>query len=160
MYSVYIKPGLHQVEVLNQEIKTARDTLDTQKKEIEFSLNQLKEKWDKVDEKDVNRLHRLIPKYANFDEVGFINHINNIAKGHGMYVNNLQFSSQPMDSVEGDYGEFTMSFTVEGGYREFRAFLDDIEHNEQVLDVDKLSFQAKGQDNYGYRISLVTYWLK
>ncbi|MBU1246399.1 type 4a pilus biogenesis protein PilO [Patescibacteria group bacterium] len=159
----YIKPGFSQIEDLKQEIKEVRVTLDEKKEEIESALKNLEEIWGKVSLTTKNKLHRLVPTYADFDEAVFINHINNIAKGHGMNINNIQFSNQPMDSVKGDYGEFTMSFTVESEYREFRAFLNDLERNEQMLDINDLSFQAKSQDDYGlnsYKLSLVTYWLK
>jgi len=160
MYFVYIQPGILRLSVINDEIQMVRNALDVQKKDVEFALKKLEEQWNNVNIKDKNKLHRLLQQGTEFDQVVFVNHINNIANEHNMILKNLKFANQSLDSVKEDYGEFTMTFAVESNYENFKAFLNNLERNEQIIEITDLSFQSTDQEYFTYKVSLVTYWLK
>ena len=173
LYISYIGPGFDEIKEIKQDIQTASSTLAVRKKEIEDELSKLKSKVDSIDSEDQEKLARLIPQQEDFDEAGFVNDMNNIAIMHKLVIEGVRFSNQlttadgadndaggVSEDVFGDVGIFSMSFGVESTYDEFILFMNDIEKNEQLIDVDLMSFNTSDTGVYKYEVSLVTYWLK
>ena len=161
LYFSYIGPGFNKIDVINKDIDALKDTLSIQKEEVKEKLADLKEQMDSITLEDEEKLDRLVPEKNDFDEARFVYDMNTIAFMHNMRIDKVQFSSQPstIDSDSRDYGTFQMRFNVEGAYDKFIAFMEDIERNEQLIDVNITSFQSKETGIYNYGVSLVTYWL-
>ncbi|MEK7228172.1 MAG: type 4a pilus biogenesis protein PilO, partial [Patescibacteria group bacterium] len=59
---------------------------------------------------------------------------------------------------------FKLSFSTTGPYKNFLAFISDLEQNLRLVDITEVKFtQGSGPgvvDNLSYAVSLKTYWLK
>jgi Tfp pilus assembly protein PilO len=64
------------------------------------------------------------------------------------------------------YGEFTLSFTTTGQYKNFLSFISDLEQNLRLVDISAVEFKlSEGAergvgDSLSYKVTLKTYWLK
>ncbi len=169
LYFSYFVPSFNKINILNEDINRATNTLNVQKKQIEERLIELKGQINSIDSKDIEKLNRLLPQQEDFNEAEFINEINDIAAKHGMAVEGVQFSSNQSNlankEINGSieyYGTFKMNFNITGTYRKFVDFMKDIERSEQLTDVDISSFQSnqtENEDSYKYSVSITTYWL-
>ena len=67
-------------------------------------------------------------------------------------------------AVQKLYGEFKLSFNTTGPYKNFLAFISDLEQNLRLVDITEVKFAQSsvlaGVDNLSYVVSLKTYWLK
>ncbi len=172
LYFDYISPSSDKIETLNEDIRKTNTALAVQRKDIEEILAELKNNKDSIDPEKIEKFNRLVPQQEDFDEAVFVNDMNNIAIKYGMVINNIQVSSQSKiadstadnatDDNNGDsgYGTFKIQFTFDSSYKKFVEFMKAIERNEQLLDVNITSFQAKDEGDYSYNVALTTYWLK
>jgi len=162
LYFEYIAPSFDKIDSANEEVANLKNTLDTNKQEIEKKIADLEKQMESISPEDEERLNLLVPLKNNFDEAAFISRMNSIAALNNMNLKGVQFSGGPdetlKDDVE-DYGVFTMRFNVEGSYSKFIEFMIDIERSEPLLDVDVISFSSADKDDYNYGVSLSTYWL-
>lgn len=87
----------------------------------------------------------------------------------GVGSNNTNAQMGSFGVVAKPYGELTVSFSTTGQYKNFLAFISDLEQNLRLVDVTMVDFSLLGGDtsgeqstvsNLSYKVTLKTYWLK
>lgn len=144
--------------------------------ELQAVRDQLTEKYNALSETDRDRLKKLMPD--NVDNIRMLIDIDAIASQYGMKPRDVKFDAKATSKagqeevvattpdqvvVENkDYGTFELEFSVVGTYQNFLRFLNDMEKNLRLTDVQTISFQSAdaGSTAIRYTIRIKTYWLK
>ncbi len=107
------------------------------------------------------------------DEANLVNQINVLATKHGIAIQNLTISAPTARSVTSKtkatassslvrpIGVLTIQVRATASYANFRQFLESVENNIRVTDVNGLTVTPLGrpnQDYYGYDLALATYY--
>jgi Tfp pilus assembly protein PilO len=118
-----------------------------------------------ISETDKARLEKLLP--SNIDNIRLIIEIKDIAKAHGLSLNNVSVGDMTKTSSDTtigqsspSYGTLSMKFTVTASYNNFLNLLQDLESNLRLLDITDISFNSTDNGLYDFNVSLDTYWLK
>ena len=174
LYVGFISPTYGEVEALKGKGNEFDSAVNNANKLTE-KRNELVSKLNSMPADDLSRLNKLIPD--NIDNVRLIMEIDRIAMKYGMSLREVRVEgiSIPQGSkavvqagviggVAKDYDSVTLSFTVSSNYQAFKSFLNELENNLRITDVENISFSAPrgvtGSDIYRFGVSLKTYWLK
>lgn len=164
--------------VTNGNVEGGIFALEDQKKIIEVALADASELRGKIEElnaslnaikqEDIKRLDNFLPD--SVDEAQLVADINNIARRAGMKIDEVNIEAQGSRQARGqttntavpELATLTASFSTDGSYEQVRTFMNDIALSLRVLDVKNFSFEtSKALGNqYSYKITLITYWLK
>lgn len=177
----YTDPTYKDVKELRTQVASYDEALDNSKK-LEEAKNTLNQQYNTFSEDELERLRKLLPD--NVDNIRLILEIESVAVRYGMTIKNVEFdvakrdttgkevqeSSQDLKTAQKEYGIFDLSFSTQGTYPNFVAFLADIEKSLRIVDINQIDFTspdnnpvqgfAQPKDIYKYEISLRTYWLK
>lgn len=181
IFFAYTDPVYKDVKELRVQVSSYDEALDNSKK-LEEAKNALNEQYNAFTDEELTRLRKLLPD--NVDNIRLILEIESVAVRYGMTINNVEFDvatrdangkqieedSKDLKAAHKDYGIFDLSFSTEGTYPNFVAFLADIEKSLRIVDINQIDFTSpdnnpvqgfgKPKDIYKYDISLRTYWLK
>lgn len=143
---------LEQVLVNAKKLQSLRDSLLSKRKEFSNS--------------DIARLEKLIPESA--DNVKLIIEFQKIAEEYNLSLETVSAqrdeengsTNQNFDIETRDYGVITLDFSIAGSYDNFVSFLSAIENNLRITDLRTLSISPGEGDQYGFTITIETYWLK
>jgi len=139
--------------------------LDVQAKQEEYNqyrsvltrFEKIMADWESVSEEDKRRLDYFLPEGK--DVPGIVAMLDTMAAQSGFAVTKVSLShtEQPIEKKP-DLFPILISMSIDGGtYQNLKQFVEKIENNLRVLDVESLSFQA-GKGIYVLNIS--TYYLK
>jgi Tfp pilus assembly protein PilO len=194
LFFVVIDPIYGDVKQLRTDVSTYNVALDNST-ELQKTRDSLIETYKNIKKEDKERLNHFLPSTIN--NIELILEIEKIASLHGMPIKDIKFDSMNVgikDTTTADpkakdvvvaeanpkdylpYGIFPISFSVDGDYNTFVAFLTDLEHNLRLVDVKSISFtvptpsqntggstQGGNQTNpniFSYSLKVETYWLK
>lgn len=159
----YIKPGFATTSDLRRELGVYNDTLK-QVEELEAQIKLLQGQIGVIDPKDVARLGKLLPKTVN--NVNLIIDINNVASNFGLAPRNIEIDDiaeegKSEKSREANlYNSLDFSFSVTSTYPNFMNFMNALEKSLRLVDVTAISFTPGEKNEYDFKITLRTYWLK
>lgn len=169
---VMVKPKYESLQDLRQEVASANVNLDTAAK-LAKSRDELIATYQGISKADLDNLKILLPD--SVDNIRLIIQINSLAtKNNLSLLRNVDYQTEqttqaPQDPqiVQKPYGEFTISFQTTGQYKNFLAFISDLEQNLRLVDVVKVDFapaeqgvQQTAGTSLAYKVTLQTYWLK
>lgn len=163
----FINPTYVEIQTLRAEEATYDGAL-SKSRELQSVRDQLLARYNTFPTDDLMRLTKLVPD--TIDNVRLILDLDGIASGYGMHVRSVSLNanaSQASRTAAGEIGPgdarhdyVTLSFSVNGTYDTFRAFLADLESSLRLVDIDSLSFSSTPTGIYEYAIGIKTYWLK
>lgn len=163
----FINPTYTEVKVLQAE-EAVYDNALTKSRELQSVRDQLLARYNTFSTTDLDRLEKLIPD--NIDNVRLILDLDSIASGYGMHARNVSLNANASQASRvaggqvgpGDarYDYMTLSFSVNGTYDTFLAFLADLESSLRLVDIDSISFSSTPTGVYEYSVGIKTYWLK
>ena len=171
MYFGFIDPAYKDVQAL-QDQKQSFDAAVNNANQLTEKRNELVAKMNSFSADDMLRLSKLVPDYV--DNVRLIMEVDRIALKYGMSLREVQVlgvssaqikaSSGAIGVVSKDYDNVILSFSVSSTYPVFKKFLNELENNLRITDVDRVMFSisqnARADDVYSFSMSLRTYWLK
>lgn len=131
-----------------QEHSETKSTLD--------KLNQIVKEWDEVSKQDKSKLNYFLPN--NEDIPGLLAILDEMAGQSGFVVSKvtLSYIEEPIYTNTEIY-PLLVSMSIEGaGYRELKNFINKIESNLRLTDVESLSFKS---ESGVYILNLTTYYL-
>ena len=135
---------------------------------------------NEIDINDRNRLEKFLPR--SIDTVRLTIEISNIARNAGVEVNEFSFTenTNPENEVSLDdsfeleevtpavgsasqsganYSLVDMNLVVSGTYDDFKAFVNNIEENLRLTDIQSFAVSEGENGENSYSIVLRTYWL-
>jgi Tfp pilus assembly protein PilO len=156
------------VRELREEIANYDDAL-SKAHDIEERLSGLLSVYNSITSANKEKLLKLLPDHI--DSVRLIIDINNIASRHGLTLQNITLADDTSKSSKGPlgpstekYSKVTLRFGVSGSYESFRSFLEDVERNLRLVDVDTIGFASKwsegSKSEYDFGVVLATYRLE
>lgn len=174
VFIVVIKPEYGAMQTTRQAVSIANANLQTASS-LAKSRDELIAKYNSISKTDLDNLKTLLPD--SVDNIRLIIQINSLATKNGLsLLRNVDYQTdqqaaaatalQDPNASKLAYGEFVISFQTTGQYKNFLAFLSDLERNLRLVDVTKVDFMPVDSNSsspaasMAYKITLKTYWLK
>ncbi len=175
-FVMVVNPRYKQVQAMRADVASYDGRLATAEK-LKASREDLITRYNNISKADLDNLKTLLPD--SVDNIRLIIQLDSLATKNGLSsLRNVQYDPNKADpsakpdapltaqSVQKQYGEFTISFETVGPYKNFLAFLSDLEQNLRLVDITAVNFNLtsgpdKGVvDSISYTVTLKTYWLK
>lgn len=166
LFYFYVDPTYDTIKTLRAEEATLNAAL-SRALELQTTRDQLISRYNTFAPEDLARLEKLLPDHV--DNVRLVLDMDSLASQYGMRVRNVAVEkqetqkntrTQKVGPDERAYESMLLSFTVNGEYSTFRAFLRDLEQSLRLVDVESVSFSATDTGFYDVTVTLRTYWLK
>jgi len=182
------EPFYVDVKELKKGISTYTTALENST-ELQTVKDSLIEEYNGITQENIQKLESFLP--SSIGNIGLILEIEKIADNYGMPLSNIKFDTKKLENkVATDetetktvvakkdpeeylpYGTFPMEFVIEGKYDDFVSFLNDLEHNLRLIDIEGISFKVpeikkgdKPEENidpniYSYTLKTKIYWLR
>ena len=164
-FYVFTNPHYQSINKYKDQIGQYDEALNNEIK-LEQDRDALSNQYHNFPQATQDRLVKMLPD--NADNIRLIIDIQKIAVANGVNVVSTAFDSSsaqssPTDLRGGqtDYGVFDLEFSLVGSYKNFLQFLNAMESNLRVTDIQSISFSSgDAKDVYTYDIKIKTYWLK
>lgn len=172
VFSTVIIPRYKEVKALRADVASYNGKLSTASA-LKASREDLIAKYNAIPKADLDNIKVLLPDTV--DNIRLIIQLDALATKNGLSslrdvqydtARNDQTSATPAvtTSVVKPYGEFSLSFNTSGPYKNFLAFISDLEQNLRLVDITEVKFNQSNTsavvDNLSYSVKLKTYWLK
>ena len=167
-FVLVVQPQYNEIKTMQAKEGELENVLVNARR-LQSLRDSLLDKRNQIANTDIRRLEKLIPESA--DNVKLILEFEQIAARYDLRIQAAsatreeeggETSAQSFDIETNDYGVITLDFSIEGSYTNFISFLKDIEKNLRITDIRSLQItpSTESSANYGYQISVDTYWLK
>ncbi|MCC7436786.1 type 4a pilus biogenesis protein PilO [Candidatus Nomurabacteria bacterium] len=170
-FVIFVIPRYKDLQAMRKDVSSFDSRLATAER-LKQSREELIAKYNSISKKDLDNLKILLPDTV--DNIRLIIQIDSLATKNGMSsLRNVEYDAAKTDPQakpdvqqnvsQKPYGEFTMSFTTTGQYKNFLSFIADLEQNLRLVDISSVSFTEGDKslgDSLSYKITLKTYWLK
>lgn len=170
LFYLFTDPHYMKVKTLMEE-RSQYQTALANIQSIGDLRDSLESSYNNLPQDQVARLEKVIPQ--NFNVVKVAADLDGMAARHGMSVRNVKVTDAVNDTratVQAGpalpYKSSTFSFSVSGTYPNFVAFLRDIEHNLELVDVRSVSLRSSPSANgsisnvFQFDIAVETYWIQ
>jgi len=180
-FFMVIKPRYDALQATKAEVSTYDSSLETAEK-LKISREELIAKYNSIPKADLDGIKTLLPD--SVDNIRLIIQLDSLATKNGLStLRSVDYKSDEVtttsngtvdvasiEAARKPYGEFTISFQTSGQYKNFLAFISDLEQNLRLVDVTSVDFSVSTSDgtgtgqtaanNLSYKVTLKTYWLK
>lgn len=180
----YTSPQYEEIKAIKAEIASYNDALGNSKK-LQSARKDLTNRYNAISLDSQEKLKKMLPD--DIDNIRLILEIQKIVKQYpGMDLKNIKFDTTSGSTItpgqvsqvsaatiaqqNKPYGQLEMDFTVVGSYANFLKFLQDLEKNLRIIDVESISFSSTAPsgfsaattaaDTYNFNFKIRTYWLK
>ncbi len=178
IYFYFVRPANEEAQKIKSDLVGQELFLESQKSavsQVENLINSYKQAEGKGEFQDV--ISMALPLSADY--AGALAQLAGIVQNNGLSLKSLSFGTpgskgQPIPrkktgtaSSPGDLVKplNTLRITVnfDGSYENFKKFLRNLETNIRIFDVETLGFSPvdttkSGQDNFGYKITVLAYY--
>ena len=130
--------------------------------------------YNNVSQADRDRLDKMLP--STVDNIRLIIDLNNVAVQHGISLKNVRAAAAPAPSASAPAAPVqaasasgisaptldtvNISFAVTAPYQQFISFMQDIEANLRIMDINHLSVSVGDNGMYSFQVDMTTYWLR
>lgn len=170
VFITIINPRYKQAQTLKKDVASFDSRLSTADA-LKAQREELIKKYDSISKADLDNIKVLLPDTV--DNIRLIIQLDALSTKNGLSsLKDVQYdtnstSSKPevlQNNIPKPYGEFTMSFSTSGPYKNFLSFISDLEQNLRLVDIVEVKFvqpnNPAGLDSMVYNVKLKTYWLK
>jgi len=164
VFFAWTKPDFAKVEHLKKR-ETAFNEILGNSKQLRIVRDKILSEYNSISQEDLDKLNKILP--SKMEAVKLIIEIENIAKSHGLLLKNIDVKKSKetgkpsFGSKKDDFGKVSMSMSVVGRYGSFVTFLEDLERNSSLIDIDNITFSSSGSSgSYEFGIGATTYWEK
>lgn len=183
LYFTYLKPA-YNVYLAFKEQEKRLDTAIGDSKELLKKYDDLYGEYSLITELQKEKLNKILPNAV--DMVHLVLDLDNLATNHSLSIKSFEIPDLESDKVspstnrrnnrnknnnankdEDDHvAKAVLGVEVAGEYRDFKAFLYDIERSLSLMDVVKLDIETSDmtkpgvEDKIVYSLGLQVYWLK
>lgn len=110
---------------------------------------------------DVNRVSAIVPSTPTVPDL--ISALESIAYRSSMYLSNISLKEAKQPASANDVTAMTISVTVDGAYGSLETFLQDLEKNIRLIDVQSITVSPADPDNpdaISVQLTATAYFLK
>jgi len=160
VFSALIVPASGDI----QELRGQRDALTALLSEESARIEAVRRLFQEFG--SVTELHETLEKALPTEEEvpNVINQLQGIAKASGVSIETLDINLPAIKARSSDdfirpLGEVQVTFTLRGDYESIKAYLDAIETNVRIMDVQRLGLQGGTEsDTLSYNIIINAYY--
>ncbi len=167
---VFFLAAIMAIALLDQPVALsaieARQNLDSLQKELDQQKKLVKTAKETIQAyQDLGKLAEgfgfVLPQKFEYAEL--VNTITGLAGGSGIKTGNITFTLGTISSPPGGdlptkgYGTINIKVSLEGSYEGFKSFLEKIETNTRLFDVQEIQVSEQG-DILHYQVSLNAYY--
>ncbi len=168
LFFFYVRPQYTAVMSLRTQITTYTNAIASAK-QVKTQSDALLQQYNNISDVDKAKLSALVP--PKFDIIKVTSDITTIAAQHGIVVKSVAAGGSSTGDtnnapetvtttpVNSPYKTTSVSFSATGQYKNFLAFLKDIESNIELMDVRKISVGSGSVSDLKFDVSLDTYSL-
>ncbi len=169
LFTLYTNPtyqGANGITSLKVQMNAYDDALNKSQK-LKEVRDALVSRRNALPDEQLQKLEKILPD--NVDNIRLIIDINGVAAKHGLTLKNVQLGSVS-DSTKtrsavavgasgSPVGSVELGFTVAAPYEDFLVFLNDLEHNLRIMNIEKINFSVAETALNDYQLTIRTYWL-
>lgn len=170
----YTWPQWQTVSTLQDKNTQLQDALEKANR-LSKLRNDLKTQYDAIPTEEIEKVGKVVP--VQYDPIKLTADIQSVALKHAMVIQDVTFTNRTDISNSGMGGAVTeappatpykvvaLNLSTKGQYKNFVAFLADLEKNLQILDVTKVDITAQSTQERGgvgvldFKITLDSYWM-
>ena len=166
LFFTFTEKRYSEAQSLIAEIEQYDATLE-KARELQTLQEDLISRYNNFSGDDIEKLEKLLP--SNVDNVRLIIEIESIAEAHditleSVTVTNVATSNETNTNTTQSSGVKTVDLQIAttAEYEVFLDFLDGLEKSLRIVDIENTDFSSGGisVEEYGYAITLRTYWLE
>lgn len=189
IFFAFVNPTYLEVKQLKNDV-AVYDTALTNARDLENVRDILKKNYDAITKEEKEKLEHFLPNTV--DNIQLILQIQKIATAHNMNLKNIKFDTPTVSKADSagnknitvsssktnslPYGIFSLEFSTDARYEDFKGFLKDLEYNIRLVNIKSISFSVPSSDKktvfdpnsdmsndpniYTYSLKVETYWLK
>jgi len=152
-------PMVQNVLNINKDINVQQNLFD-EKSEFIQTVKKLAEKYT-GNEGVFKQLDFILPD--NQDEPNLIVQLETIANNSGIVLSNIAIVEEKKEEGKtSDYGTANINLKLSGSYESFKSFLETVENNLRLIDIDSIDFNAQIKEgmvaNFDFNVILKTYY--
>ncbi len=179
----FTRSNLEQLSSLRAEVSSYDNAL-SQADELSKLQENLTNRFNQIPAEERERIQKFLPQ--NIDTVRLTIEIDSIANQNRIDISGLSFATNTqsdlipdtagddlaVDPMAGDelsmgisrsnpdYSSVDMSFSATGTYENLKAFLESLENNLRLTDIQSLKIApVSSTNNYEFSLVIRTYWL-
>lgn len=160
IFLLWTKPEIEEIKKLMEEKAVLNENL-ARIDEFEESLSKILDRFNSINEGKIQRLEEFLPSTA--DSIELIIEVEKLVKESGLTLKNI--NAVPIKEIKNIKGEnnsgvlaVPISMTVEGKYDNFILFLESLEKNLRLIDVNGINFTSTENGVYTYSINAAAYY--
>ncbi len=145
IFFVFSFPEYRKMKVMEFEIDLIEDNLISKENTVQ-KIKRFNEKYKDIKTKDIDKIKSLMSDRNNFEE--HLANINNSAKANGILIDDFSITelakSSSKNNKDDDNSKFKIievNFFAKGAFSNFFLFLDSLEKNIPLLDLNKLKIE-------------------
>jgi len=160
-------PLFKQTSSLRDEIKSYNKLIE-ERKELIAKVEQLKDIYEDR-QTDINKVYYALPQRQEIPEL--IVQLEALASENGLILESLDIkekkrateTNEKKAAVSSQINILEISLALSGSYPAFKGFLEALEYNVRIMDVQKIEFSfKKGQEEgaafLGFNLDLLVYY--
>ena len=163
IFFTWTQPIFTEIKSLYDKESTLNSTLANFTK-FQAQEKNILDKYNSINKDDLTKLNKLLPSMAN--AVDLVVEVESMAKNSGLIIKDINVK-KPEETQKSSFGEkksgvgnILITMKIVGPYKSFVSFLENLEKNLRLTEVERISFIAGDADSYEYNIVADTYWKK
>lgn len=172
-FFMFVKPRYAEIQDLRAQAAQAEDTL-SKVKAAQDKNNQLVATLNSLNTADLDRLQKTLPD--SIDTLRYLVDLQHLASNYKVSLQGISFQTTGILGNGGAAGSSktapasgtkpksfdstTIHFSVSLSYRDFIAFMQDLERIMRITDTTAVTFSPSKNGIYDYAVTIKTYWLK
>ncbi len=145
LFITQTNPRYNETKSLKLENQSFNEALQYSR-ELQALRDDLLSKYNAISQEDIGRLGKIFPAESSSGELIIM--LEDRVKNRGLLMKKIDANEEKSDQ---DYSEsigippppfrtINLSLSISGSYESFLAFLDDLEKNLRIIDVDQIDF--------------------
>ena len=160
IFLVWTKPEIEEIKKLREEKAVLNGNL-ARIDEFEESLSKILDRFNSINSEKIHRLEEFLP--SNADSIELIIEAEKLVKESGLTLKNINASpTKEIKNIKGENNSgviaVPISMTVEGKYENFILFLESLEKNLRMIDINSVNFTSTENGVYTYNINAAVYY--
>jgi Tfp pilus assembly protein PilO len=166
-YMTFTSGKIDEVKALQQSNDQYQAAIDKADELIKVRDKLLKD-YNSISDEDKERLDKMIPSMS--DNIRLAIDLNNLAFKYGYNLRGISISGAEKKLEDdkdkkqtvgpGSIEPIVISFSVTSSFVKFKAFMQEMESNLRIMDLNSLSMTVSDTGLYDFSVQYTTYWLK
>ncbi len=154
-----------EIKVLRKQVSSYNETINTAKK-VRISIDKTLGIYNSISQDNVDRINKMVP--SGSESMKLVVQIDDMMRKSGLTLLSIDskdtINNKPVSigkkNESKTAGSVFLSMKAKGSYESFHSFVEKLEKNLRLADVNSVKINPAGQDDYFFFIEAVSYWRK